>query len=76
MVGQKILILKVVTQKKICKRKNELKSPIFTGKLLLERKIEVINGRHLMPLSRLLFPPVLSLKLAGRKAWKGVAVWM
>lgn len=49
MLSQKTLIAQVVNQKKICKRKNELKSSVRTGQLLPERKTEVRDGKRLLP---------------------------
>lgn len=53
--SRKTLTSQVVLEKNICKRKNEVKPAALTGKLLLERKIEVTDRKYLMPLRYLVY---------------------
>lgn len=56
--------------------KNELKSPVLIGKLLLERKMEVTEGRCLRPLGYSAHSLISHLPPDVRRAHKGANVWV
>lgn len=70
MLSQKTLISQGVTQKKTCKRKNELKSSVLTGKLQPGRKTGVGDGKRLTPGSH----SVISLLILEKDPERGQCV--